>query len=253
MYKRILGASLVAQMVKSAWDAGDPSLIPGSGRSPGEGNGNALQRSHLENSMDRGAWELQPMGVTQISAAKHIKFIIFSCKCAMCQAILPGGSPPLMTQRSGSCFFDLSTNSLHGFHSGWDEKDWTIVGGLLFAFSWEEHIHSCSLAIISHMTLPYCKETGKHWLWYVRKKKWPFTKALLMFHSQRKAWCVFTLKMWGMIRRAVVGWGHVSSKSPEFPGIPLSLCSRAGPRLKGDWSRKKRDWKMEAGFTRQIF
>ena len=104
MYKRILGASLVAQMVKSAWDAGDPSLIPGSGRSPGEGNGNALQRSHLENSMDRGAWELQPMGVTQISAAKHIKFIIFSCKCAMCQAILPGGSPPLMTQRSGSCF-----------------------------------------------------------------------------------------------------------------------------------------------------
>ena len=194
-------------------------------------------------------------GVTQISAAKHIKFIIFSCKCAMCQAILPGGSPPLMTQRSGSCFFVLSTNSLHGFRSGWDEKDWTIVGGLLFAFSWEEHIHSCSLAIISHMTLPYCKETGKHWLWYVRekKKKRPFTKALLMSHSQRKAWCVFTLKMWAMIRRAVVGWGHVSSKSPEFPGIPLSLCRGAGPRLKGDLSRKKRDWKMEAGFTRQIF
>ena len=55
MYKRILGASLVSQMLKSAWDAGDPSLIPGSGRSPGEGNGNPLQRSHLDNSMDRGA------------------------------------------------------------------------------------------------------------------------------------------------------------------------------------------------------
>ena len=35
---------------------GDSSLIPGSGRSPGEGNGNPLQYSCLGNSMDRGAW-----------------------------------------------------------------------------------------------------------------------------------------------------------------------------------------------------
>ena len=41
---------------ESAYNAGDPSLIPGSGRSPGEGNGNPLQYSCLENSMDRGAW-----------------------------------------------------------------------------------------------------------------------------------------------------------------------------------------------------
>ena len=40
----------------SAYNAGDPALIPGSGRSPGEGNGNPLQYSCLENSMDRGAW-----------------------------------------------------------------------------------------------------------------------------------------------------------------------------------------------------
>ena len=40
----------------SACDAGDPGLIPGSGRSPGEGNGNPLQCSCLENPMDRGAW-----------------------------------------------------------------------------------------------------------------------------------------------------------------------------------------------------
>ena len=37
-------------------NAGDVSLIPGSGRSPGEGNGNSLQCSCLENPMDRGAW-----------------------------------------------------------------------------------------------------------------------------------------------------------------------------------------------------
>ena len=35
---------------------GDPGSIPGSGRSLGEGNGNPLQYSWLENSMDRGAW-----------------------------------------------------------------------------------------------------------------------------------------------------------------------------------------------------
>ena len=37
-------------------NAGDPGVIPGSGRSPGEGNGNPLQYSCLENSMDGGAW-----------------------------------------------------------------------------------------------------------------------------------------------------------------------------------------------------
>ena len=37
-------------------NAGDVGSIPGSGRSPGEENGNALQYSCLENSMDRGAW-----------------------------------------------------------------------------------------------------------------------------------------------------------------------------------------------------
>ena len=48
-------ASLVAQMVKNPpANAGDTGSIPGSGRSPGEGNGNPLQYSCLENSMDRG-------------------------------------------------------------------------------------------------------------------------------------------------------------------------------------------------------
>ena len=41
---------------ESACNAGDPGLIPGLGRSPGEGNDNLLQYSCLENPMDRGAW-----------------------------------------------------------------------------------------------------------------------------------------------------------------------------------------------------
>ena len=51
-----LGYILVAQMVVSAYNVGDLGLIPGSGRSPGEGNGNPLQYSCLENPMDRETW-----------------------------------------------------------------------------------------------------------------------------------------------------------------------------------------------------
>ena len=40
----------------SAYDAGDPGSISGSGRSPGEGNGHPLQYSWLENPMDGGSW-----------------------------------------------------------------------------------------------------------------------------------------------------------------------------------------------------
>ena len=50
---------------ESARTAGNPGLIPGSGRSPGEGNGNPLQYSYLENSMDRGAWQATVHGVTR--------------------------------------------------------------------------------------------------------------------------------------------------------------------------------------------
>ena len=41
----------------SPTNAGDMGSIPGSGKSPGEGNGNPLQYSCLENPMDRGAWQ----------------------------------------------------------------------------------------------------------------------------------------------------------------------------------------------------
>ena len=51
---------------ESACSSGDPGLIPGSGRSPGEGNGNPLQYSRLENPMDRGAWQVTVHGVTRV-------------------------------------------------------------------------------------------------------------------------------------------------------------------------------------------
>ena len=46
-------------------NAGDSGSVPGSGRSPGVGNGNPLQYSCLENSMDRGAWKAVVHEVTK--------------------------------------------------------------------------------------------------------------------------------------------------------------------------------------------
>ena len=57
---KLVWASPVSLVVKnlpaSEGDARDVGLIPGSGRSPGEENGNPLQRSCLGNPMDKGAW-----------------------------------------------------------------------------------------------------------------------------------------------------------------------------------------------------
>ena len=49
----------------SAYNVGDPSSTPGSGRSPGEGNDNPLQYSYLENTVNRGAWQATVHGVTE--------------------------------------------------------------------------------------------------------------------------------------------------------------------------------------------
>ena len=54
-----------SEVKASAWNAGEPGSIPGLGRSPGEGNGNPLQYSSLENSMDGGAWWATVHGVTK--------------------------------------------------------------------------------------------------------------------------------------------------------------------------------------------
>ena len=56
---------VVNNLPASAGDAEDVSSIPGSGRSPAEGNGNPLQYSCLENPMDRGTWWATVHGVTK--------------------------------------------------------------------------------------------------------------------------------------------------------------------------------------------
>ena len=55
-------ALAVKNLPANAGDARDPALIPGSGRSPGGGDGSPLQYSSLENYLDRGAWQADSWG-----------------------------------------------------------------------------------------------------------------------------------------------------------------------------------------------
>ena len=56
---------MVKNTPTNAGDARDMGLIPGSGRSPGVGNGNPFQYYRLENSIDRGAWHATVHGIAK--------------------------------------------------------------------------------------------------------------------------------------------------------------------------------------------
>ena len=60
-----IGGTVVKNLPANARDTGDAGPSPGSGRSPGVGNGNPLQYSDLENPMDREAWRARVHGVAK--------------------------------------------------------------------------------------------------------------------------------------------------------------------------------------------
>ena len=62
---KYMGFPGVSDVKESACSVGDQGLIPGSGRSPGEGNGKPLQYFCLENPADRGAWQVAAYGVAK--------------------------------------------------------------------------------------------------------------------------------------------------------------------------------------------
>ena len=64
---------------ESDCNAGNLSSIPGSGRSPGEGNGNPLQHSCLENPMDRGTWRAYGLwGLKESDTTERLTLSLFT-------------------------------------------------------------------------------------------------------------------------------------------------------------------------------
>ena len=72
------GGAVVQNLPANAGDARNVGTIPGSGRYPGEGNGNPLQDSCLEKSMDRGAWRVTVHGVTKTEQLNNSKALTYT-------------------------------------------------------------------------------------------------------------------------------------------------------------------------------
>ena len=81
---------------ESACNAGDPGLIPGLARSPGEGNGNPLQYSCLENPMDRGAWRatVHRVAKSQTRLSNFTFFLSFTLMLKLVVVLQEGGPLP---------------------------------------------------------------------------------------------------------------------------------------------------------------
>ena len=78
------GFSGDSEVKASACNVGDLGSIPESGRSPGEGNGNPLQYSCLENPMDRGAWWAPVHGVAKSQTRlSDFTSLHFTCRAAI--------------------------------------------------------------------------------------------------------------------------------------------------------------------------
>ena len=102
-------ASLVAQMVESACKAGYPGSIPGSGRSPEEGNGNPLQYSYMENSHGwRSLAGYTPWGGKESDTTEQLTHMC-TRHCAM--DMHPPTSPQLIISLSNvyQCLINCST------------------------------------------------------------------------------------------------------------------------------------------------
>ena len=77
---------------ESACNAGDSGTIPGSGRSPGEGNGNPLQHSCLENPRDRRAWRATVYGIAKSQTRLSDSFVATLVTAGVCIPVMRMGS-----------------------------------------------------------------------------------------------------------------------------------------------------------------
>ena len=142
----------------SACNAGDPGSIPGSGRSPGTGNGNPLQHSCLENPTDGGAWWATAHGViksrTWLSDFTFFSFlsivwknVLISCLFWFLTCSSPGFQSPLFED----CLFSVVYSWLRCYHKLIENKCVSLFLGSLFC-----SIDTCASFCARTTLVHYC-------------------------------------------------------------------------------------------------
>ena len=107
---------------ESAYNSGDPGSIPGLGRSPGEGNGNPLQYSCLENSMDRRSWWATVRGIAESDRTEWLththKLESTGLIVVVCGLSFSSACGIFPDQGSNSCLLLWQVDSLPLCHQG---------------------------------------------------------------------------------------------------------------------------------------
>ena len=181
----------------NAGDAGDTSSVPGLGRLPGVGNGNPLQYSCLENSMDREAWQATVHGITKSETQMSDWAQMHSLECStsrewllsLCVYVSPSGwfqlyLNPLscccsdqavfflitgwLSRGQGrvcwDCFIQVSLSNSEGTREGRTELSGIVSGGPTV---WSLQIPLCRALLPLHSPETTCPQTWgtQTWIW----------------------------------------------------------------------------------------
>ena len=128
-----LGGAVVKNLPASAGDSRDDRLIPGLGRSPGEGNGNPLQYSRLKNPTDTGAWRATARRVAKSQTTEHARTHSLTRCCGPSDNVSRNA---LCSGCGAWCFLGslfpepLSARRWRNLRRTWSWRKW--VGGRLF-------------------------------------------------------------------------------------------------------------------------
>ena len=166
-WRQLLPRNMLSPFVKeSACNARDPGSIPGWKDSPGEGNGNPLQYSCLENPMGRGAWEATVYGIERVrhnwAINPFVNHLNISSQMHPTQTCIPCSFLFAVTIFFLSLFTIINPTGLSGFfcprcalspihYSDPGNKGLTMKGeGRSFLVSWGERRRCCSLICQYH-------------------------------------------------------------------------------------------------------
>ena len=150
---------LNSEVKASACNAGDLGSVPGLGRSPGEGNGNPLQDSCLENPMDRGAWWTTVHGVAESDTTEQLHYHSLGTELRLLRC----GGGVTWNVRRAEFMAKIRGHHYHCSLCRWRNQE-TLNFLCALAFPGQGHFPSMA-AISSFHTLFFCIVTNRSNAW----------------------------------------------------------------------------------------